>query len=92
MRIGMIEGVSRIIGKAQGYLGLPLRDGTMNCPVNGPGTPTMTTAWLPTPQELEALNRGAAVHVRIIGNRHPPIMVEVGPEPKEHETECSDRG
>ena len=83
MQIGMIEGVTRVLGKSQGYLGLPLRDGTIHCSVNGPGTPTMTTAWLPTPEELAALSRGASVHVRIIGTMHPPIMVEVGPEPVE---------
>jgi len=43
----------------------------------------MVTAWLPTPKELEALNAGAPVHVRIIGIHHPPIMVEVGETPEE---------
>lgn len=85
MQVGMIEGVTAIIGKSQGYLGLPIRVGTINCSVNGPDTPTLTTAWLPTPGELEALNNGAAVHVRLIAVQHPPIMVEVGPVPGEVE-------
>jgi len=38
----------------------------------------MVTAWHPTPKELEALNAGAPVHVRILGREHPPIMVDVG--------------
>jgi hypothetical protein len=29
----------------------------------------MITAWLPTPAELAALNAGAAIHVRILGQR-----------------------
>lgn len=84
MQIGMIEGVTRIIGKCQGYLGLPVRDEAINCSVNGDGTPSMTTAWFPTPKELDALMRGAAIHVRLLGSAHPPIMVEVGEPPKDN--------
>jgi hypothetical protein len=79
MQIGRIEGATRVIGKSQGYMGLPLRDAVVNCSVNGPDTPTMTTAWLPTPEELAALNAGASVHVTILGVAHPPILVGVGP-------------
>lgn len=82
MQIGMIPGHTRIIGKSQGYLGLPLRDEKINDAVTGRDTPTMVTAWLPTPTELAALNAGAAVHVRIIGIGHPPIMVGVGEPPE----------
>ena len=82
MQIGVIEGATRIIGKSQGYEGLPLRDEVINCTVGGEGTPAMITAWLPTPAEPDALNRGAAMHVRIIGTSHPPIMVDVGPTPE----------
>lgn len=81
MHIGRIEGATRVIGQRQGYLGLPLRDDLIHERVNGPGTPCMTSAWLPTPEELALLNAGAAVHVRIIGEMHPPLMVEVGPVP-----------
>lgn len=81
MQIGRIEGATRVVGKSQGYLGLPLRDEIVNCSVGGEGTPAMVTAWLPTPAELAALNAGAAVHVSILGSVHPPIMVEVGPVP-----------
>lgn len=81
MLIGTIEGVTRIIGKSQGYLGLPLRDEIINCAVNGDGTPAMVTAWQPTPDELARLNAGASVHLRILGTVHPPVMVEVGQPP-----------
>jgi hypothetical protein len=83
MQIGRIEGSTRIIGKSQGYMGLPIRDDAVNCSVNGDNTPTMTTAWLPTPAEMNALNAGAAVHVTIVGVAHPPIIVGVGPQPTE---------
>lgn len=81
MQIGMIAGATRVLGKAQGYLGLPVRDETINCTVGGECTPCMVTAWHPTPKELEALNAGAAVHVHIIGTSHPPIIVGVGETP-----------
>lgn len=43
----------------------------------------MVTAWTPTPDELERLNAGASVHLRIHGVSHPPVMVEVGEVPIE---------
>jgi hypothetical protein len=81
MMIGRIPGATRVIGKSQGYLGLPVRDEVINEAVTGPATPCMVTAWLPTPKEMEVLNAGGAVHVRLIGIAHPPIMVEVGEPP-----------
>lgn len=81
MLIGTIEGVTRIIGKSQDYLGLPLRDEVMTCTVNGEGTPAMVTAWQPTPDELTRLNAGASVHLRVLGTVHPPVMVGVGDPP-----------
>lgn len=56
MLSGHIEGATRIVGKSQGYLGLAIRDEAICCTVNGPQTPSMTTAWMPTPEELAALN------------------------------------
>lgn len=88
MLIRRIEGATRTIGKAQGYLALPVRDEMI--PIDGRGCPSMVTAWEPTPAELAALMEGAAIHVRLVGNSvvwadgqsHPPIIVEVGPIPK----------
>lgn len=87
MLISRIKGATRTIGLEQGYQGLPLRDELIDCPVNGPGMPVMTTAWIPTPAELEQLVAGGAIHVQILGRRHPPIMVEVGPAPELARTE-----
>src|SRR3546814_14399795 len=44
MLIARIEGATRIVGRSQGYHGLPLRDEMVACPVNGPATPCMVTA------------------------------------------------
>jgi hypothetical protein len=52
MQIGRIEGTTRVLGRSQGYLGLPVRDEVITCAVGGEGTPAMTTAWHPTPAEL----------------------------------------
>lgn len=81
MTPGRVRGATREIGKSQGYVGLAIRDEAMHCPVNGPGTPVMVTAWVPTPAELAALNAGAPVEVRILGRLHPPILLGVGDVP-----------
>lgn len=81
MIIGRIPGATRVLGKSQGYLGLPIRDEVIEEGVNGADTPCMVTAWEPTPDEIERLINGAAVHVRILGTSHPPIMVDVGDAP-----------
>lgn len=81
MEIGRIADATRTVGKSQGYMGLPIRDEIINCSVNGEGTPSMVTAWFPTPDELKALQAGAPIHVSIIGISHPPIMLRVGSLP-----------
>lgn len=81
MIVGVVEGATRIIGKSQGYIGLPLRDELVSCTVNGERTPAMVSAWFPTPDELARLNAGAPVHLRILGEAHPPVAVEVGEAP-----------
>lgn len=83
MQIGRITGATRVLGKSQGYMGLPVRDEVVTCSVNGDGAHAMVTAWLPTPDEIAAIAAGAPVHVRILGTSHPPIMVEVGQAPVE---------
>ena len=81
MMIARPEGVTRVCGKGQGFLGLPLRDDTINCSVQGLVN-RMVTAWEPKPDELAALNAGATVHVGICGDRPPPMNVWVGPVPE----------
>lgn len=82
MQIGMIEGATRVIGKSQGYLGLPLRDIVIDSTVTGPDTPAMETAWFPTPKEIDAIVAGAPIILCVIGTGHPPVMLTVGQEPK----------
>lgn len=70
-----IEGETRRIGEKQGYLGLSIKDDVINCRVNGPDTPVMITAWVPSEEELKTLNEGKPLFVMILGKQHPPIMV-----------------
>jgi hypothetical protein len=81
MLIARIAGTTRILGKSQGYLGLPIRDELRNTTVDGPQTPVMVTAWEPTPDELERLAKGALVQLCVVGTGHPPVILEVGDVP-----------
>jgi hypothetical protein len=48
--------------------------------------PVMWSAWLPTPEEMEAIAKGAPIHLAIVGTSHPPVWIEVGdPPPPEKE-------
>lgn len=67
----------RNVGGDQGYVGISVRLGSVDCPVNGPATPIVEMALLPTPAELAALNEGKPVIVQQIGTRVVPFMVYV---------------
>ena len=81
MQIGRIEGTTRVLGKAQGYLGLPVRDEQVIDAATSRNENSMVSAWLPTSDEIAALNAGASVHLRVIGMVHPPVVVSVGEVP-----------
>lgn len=80
MQPAMITGTTRVLGKSQGYMGLPIRDAILEFTIGDEISkqPTMTSAWTPTPKELEALNAGANIEVTILGTGHPPLLVAVG--------------
>jgi hypothetical protein len=95
VEIGRIEGATRVLGKSQGYYGLPVRDEARNLgdlphmlhtmindSVTGPETPTMETCWFPNPDEIERIRQGAPIYVRLVGIAHPPIMVIIGNPPE----------
>jgi hypothetical protein len=75
--IRRISGCTRVVGKSQGYLGLPVRDITINDAVSGPGTPAMQTAWEPTPGELKLIVNGSSIILTVLGTSHPPVMLTV---------------
>lgn len=49
--------------------------------VGGEGWVHMSSAWIPTPAELAALNAGGAVILSIAGTQHPPVMLTVTQPP-----------
>ncbi len=75
MLIKHITGATRTIGKRQGSRALPLRDEPINCTVNGPNTPSMVTAWEPTPEEIKHISNGGTIYLRLLGTAHPPVML-----------------
>jgi hypothetical protein len=77
----MIKGHTRVLGRKQGYVGLPVRDEKMIDGATGLETPCMVTAWEPTPAELADLAAGAPVVICILGSAHPPIIVATGEIP-----------
>ncbi|WLR90870.1 hypothetical protein [Shinella zoogloeoides] len=89
MEIGRIQGATRVLGKAQGYLGLPLKDVVLNTTVDGPETPAMMTAWLPNPEEIAEIVAGAPVILTVLGTRHPPVLVTTGHAPDDPEYEIA---
>jgi hypothetical protein len=74
-----IEGCTRALGAPLGWIPetdghcgtLPIRDEMQD------DMPVMLSAWEPTPAELDALNAGAKVMLRVVGNGHPPVMLYV---------------
>jgi hypothetical protein len=77
MMIKRILGATRVLGKEQGYLPLPVRDVIVVDSTNQTKVPAMETAWEPTPVELERLNRGGTITMRLFGSAHPPVLLFV---------------
>ena len=84
MQIGSIEGATTTLGAPRDWdeerdgkcMDLPIRQEVINGSL-----PALTSAWLPTPEELAKLNAGAPVLLRIIAMSHPPVMLDVGEVP-----------
>lgn len=72
-----IDGATRVIGESQGYIGLPLRDQTTNCTVDGEGTPVMVSQWSLTDEERALISQGSDIQLYVVGTRHPPVLLEV---------------
>ena len=84
MMAARIEGCTRVLGAPHGWTpetsgpccGLPIREEIAG------DMPVMVSTWEPTPAELEALNAGAKVMLRVLGTGHPPVMLYVGDAPE----------
>lgn len=82
MMIKMIAGVTRVLGKSQGYLGLPIRDEVMETQEAG-AVPCMVSAWEPTPDEITHIAAGGTVYLRVLGVGHPPVLIWAEPPVEE---------
>lgn len=95
-----IAGMTRELGRSQGFIPLPLRDDLLPDKETGTQLHTMTTAWEPAPDEIARLVNGAPLYLTIYGSRlpigtplhehilrggHPPVMLSVGPVPVDEE-------
>lgn len=82
MLIGHIEGATRVLGKPQGYLGLPVRDEVF---LGEDGKPhcKITSAWLPTPEEIAAIVAGAPILLTQLCVTPPPMFMGVGAPPSD---------
>jgi hypothetical protein len=85
MHTGRISGCTRVLGAPQDWDvkvhgpcgGLPIRDEITTA---GKG---MTSAWFPTPDELERILAGAPIYLTVLGINHPPVSMSVGPKPED---------
>lgn len=80
MQIGRISNATRVLGKSQGYIGLPVLDASVPGK-DGTSIRCMSSAWLPNTDEILALNLGAPLIVKLLTKEHPPISVDVGEVP-----------
>ncbi|MEN7527831.1 hypothetical protein [Cupriavidus sp. DL-D2] len=82
MNIGTIEGFTRVLGAPKDWdhskgacEGLPVLD------VATDQGPVMVSAWLPSPEDLKALQAGMPILLMIYGKAHPVVSVAVQREP-----------
>ena len=83
MHVGRIQGATRNLHAPADWdrdkdgpcLGLPIRDEKTTA---GDG---MTSAWFPTPEEIERIAQGAPIYLTVLGHVHPPVSMSVGPRP-----------
>ena len=75
MIIGHIEGATRTLlapSDSPEVKPLGIKD-----VVYADGTPAVISAWMPTPEELAALNAGEPVYLAVFGMNMPPAFVGV---------------
>ena len=80
MIVNVIEGYTHIVGREDGYNGLPLRSEIID--MDGEDVRVMASSWSPSPSELNTLLRGGTVVLRVAGRVHPPVSMDVEPPPE----------
>lgn len=71
-----VANASRVLAENQDeYYALAIIDEIVD------GEAQMTSAWEPTPAEIDALMKGGSVRLTIRGTVHPPVMLSVKTAP-----------
>ena len=74
---------THIVGRSQGYLGLPVHYCTVIDGPSGQETPCLRTAHQPTPEEIADIVAGAPIILELINiTTHPPMLIKVGARPE----------
>lgn len=84
MDIGRITGTTRVLNAPRGWdpsqdgpcAGLPIRDERHSREIG-----RMVSAWIPTAEEIAAIQAGAPIYLFVIGEMHPPVSLVVGVPP-----------
>lgn len=78
MKHSVIPGATRILG-GPGLEDLHIRDTLVKkTHLDLHGTPCMSSACEPTPEELQRIKQRAPIILRILGTEHPPVTLEGG--------------
>lgn len=91
MKPGKIANMTRALGapigwdhEKQGVCGtLPIRDDQDRA------GHSMTSAWYPSPEEIEAMKNGAPVLLNVLGTIHPPVALSVGNPSEAERPDCA---
>lgn len=73
-----IEPCTRIMGKPEGTLDEDCGDLQISDAHDPIWGNVMRSAWVPSPEEREAIANGAPVILQIVGKRHPVVAVFTG--------------
>jgi hypothetical protein len=78
MHPGRVSNATHVLGKPKdwkveepGHCSLAVREEKTTA---GPG---MTSAWFPTPEEIERIRNGAPIYLTVVGEVHPPVSMSV---------------
>lgn len=87
MNVIEIPGANMNLAESQDeYITLPVRAANITVVCNDgevAEVPSLTSGWVPTPEELAELNAGGHIELTVLGVQQPPVMLNVAPEPRE---------
>ena len=71
----VIKGANNVVGEKQEYTNLRVRKELVD--VDGQEHTMISSAWEPTPAEMQTILRGGSIILRILADRQPPVKLEV---------------